>query len=373
MSPELDYNWISGDTLEIKISGDYVSFDKKAQKDDLYKQIRHKTLKNIKFDTRNLGRWDTVLVVLLYDIVKTAKNKSINVDTSNLQESLKRLLNLAFSVPEHKTANRKNKTDILICVGEKTINIFNSFMSGIDFVSSSFKSIGRFIVSSATMRKIDFLFALEDCGYKAFPIVTLISFMVGLILGFVGAMQLKIFGAQIFVASLVAIAMLRVMGAMMTGIIMAGRTGSAYAATIGTMQVNEEIDAMRTMGIPVVDFLLLPRVMALMLMMPLLTVFSDIVGILGGGMVGVLMLDLPLQEYWNATIDAMRMKDFLIGVFHGFVFGCIIALCGCYYGIKSGKDADSVGKATTNAVVYSIVWIIIATAVITVFCQVFGI
>lgn len=373
MKPELDYRWIDDESLEIKISGDYVEYENTEQTQIILKQVNHKIIKKIKLNTEKLSSWDTTLVVLLYDIIRTAKKKSIDVDTSLLSDGLNRLLKLAFSTPEHKSGPPRQRDSFLVRVGQKTLDAYNTFMYGFLFISASLKSIKRFLTSSATMRKIDFMFALEDCGYKALPIVALISFMVGLILGFVGAMQLKLFGAQIFVASLVAIGMTRVMGAMMTGIIMAGRTGASYAATIGTMQVNEEIDAMRTMGIPIVDFLLLPRIMALMLMMPLLTVFSDVLGMIGGAAVGILMLDLPAQEYWNATINAMKMKHFLVGMFHGFVFGCIIALCGCYCGIKSGKNADSVGKATTDAVVYSIVWIVIATSVITVICQVLGI
>lgn len=373
MHPQIGYRLISEYSLEVIVSGDYLHYENEDKTESLLKQINNDAIKKITLNTNELGKWDTTLVVMFYKILKDAYRKSLEVDISSLPEGLKSLLKLAFSSPEHKTGQEKEKEDFLSRLGQKTINIYSSFVSGVSFIGSALKSIGRFITSSATMRKVDFMFALEDCGYKAFPIVSLISFMVGLILGFVGAMQLKMFGAQIFVASLVAVGMIRVMGAMMTGIIMAGRTGASYAATIGTMQVNEEIDAMKTMGIPIVDFLLLPRIVALMIMMPLLTLFSDVLGMIGGAFVGVLMLDLPLQEYWNATVSAMKMKDFFIGLFHGFVFGCVIALCGCYCGIKSGKDADSVGKATTNAVVYSIVWIIVATAVITVICQVFGI
>ena len=223
------------------------------------------------------------------------------------------------------------------------------------------------------MRRVDFLFALEDCGYKALPIVSLISFMVGLILAFVGAVQLKTFGAEIYVASLVTIGMTRIMGAIMTGIIMAGRTGASYAATIGTMQVNEEIDALKTMGIPIGDFLVLPRMTALVMTMPLLTMWADFMGMLGGGFVGVTMLGIPLQRYWELSLEAISLSNFMVGIFHGFVFGIVIAVCGCYYGVYCGRNADSVGLATTRAVVSAIVWMIVMTGIITVICEVLGI
>ena len=197
--------------------------------------------------------------------------------------------------------------------------------------------------------------------------------MVGLILAFVGAVQLKLFGAQIYVASLVTIGMTRIMGAIMIGVIMAGRTGASYAATIGTMQVNEEVDALKTMGIPVSDFLVLPRVLALMITMPFLTIMADFMGIFGGGAVSILMLDIAPQEYWRLSMEALNMANFLVGIFHGFVFGIVIALCGCYYGVFCGRNADSVGVATTKAVVSAIVWMILMTGVITLTCEVMGI
>ena len=171
--------------------------------------------------------------------------------------------------------------------------------------------------------------------------MSLISFMVGLILAFVGAVQLKTFGAQIYVASLVTIGMTRIMGAIMTGIIMAGRTGASYAATIGTMQVNEEIDALKTMGINPVDFLVLPRIIALTVTMPILTMWADFMGMLGGGFVGVTMLDIPLVKYWDMSVAAISLNNFFVGIFHGLVFGVVTAVCGCYYGVYCGRNADS--------------------------------
>ena len=155
----------------------------------------------------------------------------------------------------------------------------------------------------------------------------------------------------------------------MAGIVMAGRTGASYAATIGTMQVNEEIDALKTMGVPTTDFLVLPRLAALIVTLPFLTLLSDVMGIIGGAVVGVLTLGIPWQEYWKYTYNALTLNNFWLGIFHGFVYGWIISLCGCYYGIYSGRNADSVGVATTNAVVSSIVWMIVVTGFLTVFFQ----
>lgn len=201
----------------------------------------------------------------------------------------------------------------------------------------------------------------------------MISFLVGLILAFVGALQLRNFGAQIYVASLVTIGMMRIMGAIMTGIIMAGRTGASYAATIGTMQVNEELDALQTMGISKPDFLVLPRMNAILLSMPILVLISDLMGILGGCCICVFLWDIPLSEYIRYVISAFSLEHFFVGIFHGLVFGFIIAACGCYFGINCGRNADSVGKATTDSVVFAIVWMIVMTGFITLVCEGLGI
>ena len=214
---------------------------------------------------------------------------------------------------------------------------------------------------------------IQECGSQALPIVSLISVLVGLILAFVGAIQLSMFGAQIFVADLVGIAMVRVMGAIMTGIIMAGRTGAAFAAQLGTMQVNEEIDALKTMGISPMEFLVLPRMLALMLMMPLLCLYADLMGILGGMIVGVTMLDLSVMEYYQETKRALSLTNLWIGLFHSAVFGILVSLSGCLRGIQCGRSASAVGDATTSAVVTGIVSIVVATAIITFICQVLGI
>ena len=205
------------------------------------------------------------------------------------------------------------------------------------------------------------------------PIVSLISVLVGLILAFVGAIQLKMFGAQIYVADVVGIGMVRIMGAIMTGIIMAGRTGAAFAAQIGTMQVNEEIDALKTSGISPMEFLVLPRMLALIVMMPLLCLYADVMGILGGIVVGIGMLDLEPDRIPQPDPEAVTMTYLWIGLFHSAVFGVLVAMAGCLRGMQCGRSASAVGEATTSAVVTSIVAIIVATAIITFACQVLGI
>jgi phospholipid/cholesterol/gamma-HCH transport system permease protein len=193
--------------------------------------------------------------------------------------------------------------------------------------------------------------------------VALISFLVGLILAFVGSLQLQQFGASIYVANLVGVAMAREMGAIMTGIIMCGRTGAAFAAQLGSMKVNEEIAAFKTFGFNPIEFLALPRMIALALMMPLLCIFADLVGILGGMVVGVGLLDLSFSEYWSQTVRGVELRHFIVGLAKVAVFGILVAITGCLRGMQCGSSSSSVGLATTSAVVLGITCIIIADAV----------
>lgn len=188
-----------------------------------------------------------------------------------------------------------------------------------------------------------------------------------------GAVQLRQFGAQIYVADLVGLAMAREMGPMMAAIIVAGRTGAAFAAQLGTMQVNEEIDAFKTLGIPPMEFLVMPRMLALMLMMPLLTLYANLVGILGGAVVGIGMLDLGVLQYYYQTQSAVTLLDFGTGLIKSILFGALVAIAGCLRGIQCGRSSAAVGIAATSAVVTGIVCVIVTDAIFAVLFNVLGI
>lgn len=362
---------VQDNAAKIVLNGDVLGHDS----DDIVRQIQNissDNIKNITFDAQALGMWDSSLLVVLYETLRMAQANSIKTDMSGLPKNLQDLMKLAFA-DDRKPTHGDSQFSWLESLGKGTFDLWATINRVCNFLGTTLSSVGRFLRRKSVMRGIDFFSALNDCGPKAIAIVSLISFLVGLILAFVGAVQLQTFGAQIYVASLVTIGMCRIMGAIMVGIIMAGRTGSSYAATIGTMQVNEELDALQTMGMSKTDFLVLPRLFALILAMPILTMLSDIMGMIGGAFVGVFMMQLPYNEYWKYAFNAFTLKNFLVGVFHGFCFGIIIALCGCYSGLNCGRNADSVGLATTKSVVCAIVWMIVVTGIITVICQELGI
>jgi phospholipid/cholesterol/gamma-HCH transport system permease protein len=234
-------------------------------------------------------------------------------------------------------------------------------------------SVAALTRGKARFRWVDLWTYIQDCGPSALPIVSLISLLVGLILAFVGAVQLALFGAQIYIADLVGLGMTREMGGLMAAIIMSGRTGASYAAQLGTMQVNSEIDALKTMGFEPMEFLVLPRILALILIMPLLCLYADLMGIVGGALVTVSFFDVSLVEYLNRTANAVHLSDFTIGIVKCAVFGVLIALSGCMRGMQCGRSASSVGDAATSAVVTGIVFIVIADSLMTIMCNRLGI
>lgn len=327
-------------------------------------------LRTVSFEASGLMGWDSNLLTLLIKIKAYLEKRGIDCRTDALPEGARRLLKLAAAVPEHQETKKAAQSEpFLSRIGGRVITLAGSVGEVLAFFGEVTIALLALFKGQASFRRSDVFLFLQESGVQALPIVSLISVLFGLILAFVGAIQLKAFGAQIYVADLVGIAMVRVMGAVMTGIIMAGRTGASYAAQLGTMQVNEEIDALKTFGVSPMEFLVLPRMLALTLMMPLLCAYADIMGIIGGLIVGVGMLDLSSTAYLTETKTTLSLANLWIGLFHSVVFGVIISLTGCLRGMQCGRSASAVGYATTSAVVTAIVSIVVATAIITVACN----
>ncbi len=363
------------DTLRLRLSGSWKIGARFPSADVVQKQIEASSgIRRIGFNTEKLTGWDSGLLTFLIKISDYCSKNNIIFDKESLPEGVKRLIVLATAVPERKGA-RKEAVHVPFFprVGSAAIDMWQSTRDLLAFIGEAFIAFLKFLVGKASFRRSDLFLFIQQCGADALPIVTLISVLVGLILAFIGAVQLMMFGAQVYVADLVGIAMVRVMGAVMVGIVMAGRTGAAFAAQLGTMQGNEEIDALKTMGVSPMEFLVLPRMLALVLMMPLLCVYADLMGVLGGLIVGVAALDIGLLQYINQTKAALKLSFFFIGIIHATIFGVLVALAGCLRGIQCGRSASAVGDATTSAVVTSIVAIIVATGLITVICNVLGI
>lgn len=318
----------------------------------------------VSFDASELTGWDSSLVSFVADVSESCRARGIAEDRSGLPPGVRRLLELAQAVPEKQGARAEAaRIPFFQRVGEATIGYGISVGEALAFLGDTTVAVGRLLRGQARYRRIDLAENIQNCGPNAVGIVTLISFLVGVILAFMGAVQLQQFGASIYVADLVAIGMVREMGAMMTAIIMSGRTGAAFAAQIGTMKVTQEIDALTTLGISPLEFLVVPRLSALVLMMPMLCLYSDLMGIAGGAAIGIGMLGLSPTTYTSETISALSLTNVFLGLIKATVYGALIAIAGCLHGFRCGSSSSAVGDAATRAVVSSIVLVVVACGI----------
>jgi phospholipid/cholesterol/gamma-HCH transport system permease protein len=358
----------SEDSLAVSLTGDWLLGNNLPGPDPVLDSLRQlPTPATMVFETASLGNWDTGLIAMLVAIRRSADANGVAFDDAGLPDGARQLLALAFAVKEREGARRVAKQSAFFeRVGESTLDALESGKQLLTFTGQLVQSFGRLFRGKATYLKSDLVQYIQEAGAEALPIVSLICFLIGMIFAFVGVMQLNAFGAGIYTADLVAVAMVREMAPIMTAIIMAGRTGAAYSAQIGTMKVNEEIDALTTLGMNPIDFLVTPRVIALVIMLPLLTLYGSLMGILGGATVGLTMIDASLVQYVAQTVNAVNLSALFGGLFKSVVYGSLIAIAGCQQGMACGNSALAVGQSTTKAVVMSIVLIVVSASVLTV-------
>ena len=325
----------------------------------------------LRLEVTELEAWDSSLLALLRRLQRLAAERQLALDYRNLPDGVARLLDMA-AAPAAEAHEAMPHFGPVSRLGLQVLQGQRALAQACIFCGAVTLAGLRLLRGRACMRRSDFWLALQQCGPGALPIVALIASLVGLILAFVGAAQLQAFGAQLYIANMVAIGMTREMGALMTAVIMAGRTGAAYAAELGSMQANEEIDALRTFGFPPLEFLVLPRLLALLVSMPLLCVFADALGILGGFVIGAGLFDISAPLYLHQSLKLIGLTDFLIGVFKSLVFAALIGLIGCHHGLACGRNAQAVGQATTRAVVRIVVALVVSDALITLICTQLG-
>lgn len=361
--------------LVLRLAGDWLLRAQRPAFSEVEKALAKGTPPSvIVLEDAGVGEWDSALMAFLQNTHATARLINAKVETRGFPDGVRRLMEIAESVPERSDAQRGGKRKSLFhTIGTGTLNFVRETQATVEFIGEAAMAMVRFFLGKARFRWSDVWLIIQQTGPQALPIVALISFLVGLIMAFVGAVQLSQFGASIYVANLVGLAMVREMGAMMTGVIMCGRTGAAFAAQLGTMKVSEEIDALQTLGIPPMDFLVLPRMLAMILMMPILVLFANFIGMIGGMVVSLAMLDLTYQQYLNQTLRAIDLVQFSTGMSKSVVFGVIVAITGCQRGMQCGSSSAAVGMATTSAVVTGITALIVADAIFAVIFSVLGI
>lgn len=366
---------MEGSTLLLLVSGNWVF---SASRPD-FKQVREifeasrESIKSICLKGDRLGEWDTSLLVFARLCRSLAMGEDLEFTFTSFPEGAQKLVDLSFAVPEAEELPAKLRAGWSEQVGTRTLLIYAGLARYFDFFGRFCVDVYAFLLGRSQLRKRDFLLLLQATGPQALGIVSLLSFLMGLIVAFVGVIQLKKFGADVYVADLVGVAMTRELAAVMLGVIMSGRTGAAFAAQIGSMRVNDEVDSLICFGISTMQFLVLPRIFALILMMPLLCVCADLISIIGGLVVSVGIADVTIPQYINQISAAVTLNDLLSGIFKSVVFGVIIGVAGCFRGLNSGKDASAVGFAATSAVVTAITWIVIADAIFAVSFQILGI
>lgn len=366
-----------GPEVELRLAGDWIARETGLRDAAAVRQVLTEAggAARLRFDVSGLGRWDSAFVVFLRALREAAAApgaRRVELDEAGLPEAARRLLSLAAESDGAAAGAAPPRPRFLTLIGNRAIGAWAEMVAVCFLIGETLLRGGAALRGRARMRATDVWQLIREAGPGALAIVAIVNGLVGGILAFVGAVQLRRFGAEIYVADLVGIAMTREMAAVMTAIVMAGRTGGAYAAHIATMQGNEEIDALQALGIPTGDYLVLPRVVALVLMMPLLYLYACAIGLIGGLVVGMATLDLTATAYLVETQQAIAGRQFLFGLVKSVAFGALVALAGCHIGLKAGRSAADVGRAATSAVVAGIVGVIALDAVFAVCADALG-
>jgi len=348
-------------SIELHLKGDWCI---EQQTPDLLEKYFKKSdhCSHLYLINASIGQWDSMLMVFVMQCVFWCKRHAINLDVQQMPPAVGKLLAIATAVVPYQPPSVDSSAGVSTWLGENSIRkFFSELKKFLIFIGSLCNTFVKLFGGKSSARKVDILYFIEQVGPRGLGIITLVSVLVGMILAYLGSVQLRQLGAQIYVANLVSIGMTREMGPLMTGVILAGRTGAAYAAQLGTMQVNEEIDAIKTMAMSTMEFLVLPRMLALVMIMPLLCIYSDILGMIGGAIITTGM-DVSWTQYVLQTQHSIDLVDFICGLVKSLFFAVLIGIAGCQAGLQCGRDSTAVGSATTSAVVRAIVYLVIADA-----------
>jgi phospholipid/cholesterol/gamma-HCH transport system permease protein len=366
-----------GPAAELRLTGDWIACETGVRSAaEVSRILEEAGATTLRLDARDLGQWDSALIAflkMLHDLAGTGRAGPVLLDDAGLPDPARRLLALTSASAAEAGLSEAPRPGLTTRLGEAYFDAWSKTVDVVALVGETALRGGVAVAGRARTRGSDVWQLVRDAGAGALVIVAIVNGLVGAILAFVGAVQLQRFGAGIYIANLVGIAVVREMGAMVTAIVMAGRTGGAYAAHLATMQGNEEIDALDALGIPVFDFLVLPRIAALVAMMPLLYLYGSAVGLAGGFAVGIATLDLTPAAFLEQLQGAVDGTQFAIGLTKSVVFGAAVALAGCYIGLTAGRSAAAVGRAATSAVVAGIIAVIAVDAVFAVCANALGI
>ncbi len=364
----------TGSEKRVRIGGRLSITNAHRVHEDLGHALARSPHRRLVIDLTGLAYIDGAGAAILVETERSCRQGGIEFDLIGLRGDVEGLLSLVDrkKLSELKKIVAPKPISVPVEIGEKTLDMLADVRKMFVFVGDATLALTHAALHPGSVRWRDTLYYMERAGADALPIVGLISLLMGMILGFQAVLQLSQFGANIFCADLVGLSVLRELGPLMTCILVAGRSGSAFAAEIGTMKVSEEVDALATMGFDPVRFLVVPKVIALVLMVPLLTLYADFLGLVGGMIVGTTQGGVTLSAYIAQSYEAIGLWDISQGLIKCTVFAMIIALVGCMRGFQVRGGAASVGQYTTSAVVTGIFLIIVADAVFTVLFTYFG-
>ncbi len=357
-----------GDTTEVEVGGTWRITESRPGWGRLRGEARPR---RVVVRAENLARWDTSLVLFVFEIDSWCRIEGAACELSGLPPQMNALV--AQMAKSRETAAPHDRTEnFLAVVGNATLGLGRNARAIFHFVGDAVLSSIQTAKHPQKFRWRDWVYEMQQCGAMALPIVSLISFLVGVTLAYTGAVVLRQYGGDIYIADLIGLSMVRETGAVMTAVVLAGRTGAAFAATLGNMKANEEIDALETLGISPVQFLVLPRLLALGVMTPLLALYSNALGMVGGMAVALGLLDIQPSAYWAEMQTAVDMSDLAVGVIKAGAFGLIIGLSGCLRGLQAERSAAGVGRAATSAVVTAILLLVVADALFAVVFNILG-
>ena len=361
---------LAGDTLTVRVGGDWRIAAPHPDWTDLLGERRPQ---RVVLSGADLGSWDSSLALFIQAARRWSETNAIALVPEHLPAGVLRLAALLAEKPPAPAGQPRGLPDLPTAIGTETVRLWREAKDLSQLVGECVFSMGRFFRGHAHFRWRDCLVEMQQCGAMALPIVGLISFLVGVTLAYTGSLVVRQYGGDIWIADMVGLAVVREMGPMMAAIVLAGRTGAAFAATLGNIKANEEIDALATLGVSPIDFLVMPRIVALFCMMPFLALYSDCVGILGGmAIAGAKPLNIPANLYFAEMQTIVDLSDINTGVIKAAAFGLLIGLAGCWRGLQADRSAAGVGQAATAAVVTAILLIIVSDSIFAVAFNILG-
>jgi phospholipid/cholesterol/gamma-HCH transport system permease protein len=361
---------LAGDTLTVRVEGDWRIT---APHPGWAELIGERLPRRVVLSGTGLGAWDSSLALFISAARRWSEATAVDLSLEALPAEALRLAALLVEKPLVPPTRPLGVPDLPTAIGTETVRLWRETKDLAQLVGECAFSVGRFFRGHAQFRWRDCFAEMQQCGAMALPIVGLISFLVGVTLAYTGSLVVRQYGGDIWIADMVGLAVVREMGPMMAAIVLAGRTGAAYAATLGNMKANEEIDALSTLGVSPIDFLVMPRIVALFCMMPFLALYSDCVGILGGmAIAGAQPLNIPANLYFSEMQTIVDLSDINTGVIKAATFGLLIGLAGCWRGLQADRSAAGVGRAATAAVVTAILLIIVSDSIFAVAFDILG-